>query len=67
MSNEPTAVPLYINDLESMLINFQSDGEIIEKKNFRLDYADDIVHLSDRESEMKEMMGLLSRYTKGSY
>lgn len=45
--------------------DWQHGGVIIGRtKIFTLVYADDMVLLADRPSEMKEMLGSLYRYTK---
>ena len=61
----PLLFAIYISDLEKTLRNYQSGGIVIGKqKVFSLAYADDLVILSERKEDMREMMELLSRYTK---
>ena len=61
----PLLFALYISDLETTLRNFQSGGIVVgREKIFSLAYADDLVILSERSDDMKEMLQLLNRYTR---
>lgn len=61
----PILFAIYISDLDKTLKNWQHGGVIVGRtKIFTLVYADDMVLLADRPSEMKEMLGALFRYTK---
>ena len=60
----PLLFAIFLSDLEKTLKNFQSGGVVIgREKIFSLAYADDLVLLSEREDDMREMIGAFYRYT----
>lgn len=59
----PLLFAIYISDMERTLKNFQSGGIVVGRlKIFSLAFADDIVLLSERQDDLKEMMRALHRY-----
>lgn len=61
----PLLFAIYINDIDVVMRNWQCGGIVVGGvKIFSLAYADDLVLLADRPSELKEMIRALNRYTE---